>query len=195
MMEIILIMHLLMETYAFEDFIKGVVKEDTVSKAETINKETEEPIRMTESILDGTADDFLQELTQEINLADQSMDVERDHDLDECLSITDIEKDSFKSSNSNLPEQEEIPAAKIIDDVHGKQLWNVRVVGMKQSYIHVYDGSRTWIYCNHSINCRKDDILEVVVTRIGSGTELIECRDIHQVSEDYLIPDEYAQVV
>lgn len=121
----------------------------------------------------------------------------------EIYNQTPFTRDEAVLSVDDLNEVEESPPAydyfeessllnqKIADEKLGMQIWRVSVVGMEGEFLHVYDGTKTWIRVDQVSQYRQHDIIDVVINYSSSNIEVIQVQSIYRVSEDYVIPDEY----
>lgn len=151
-----------------------------VAPTETPANETITHIEPEVSVLGDEQEELLGELTAEFSDEDESDDFLTIHDA------ADSQEFVFDSNYTHYA------TAKIADQLEGPQQWIVKVIGMEGPYIHVTDGSRTWINVGEDVyRLQRDCVLSLDIER--SGKEII----VHRISlletgisEDYLIPDE-----
>jgi len=107
------------------------------------------------------------------------------------LSVDDLNELEQSPPAYEFFEEEALLDQKIADEKLGMQIWRVSVVGMEGHYLHVYDGTKTWIKVDYIQQYKQHDIIDVVVNRTPSDIEVIKVQDVYRVSNDYVIPDEY----
>ncbi|MGE6755970.1 hypothetical protein ACQKFO_21450 [Rossellomorea sp. NPDC071047] len=121
----------------------------------------------------------------ELNAMDQ---LHMEEDQDDCLSMRDLNTEY----SLQIDEQySQTATAKIKDEILGVQQWTVSVIGLEQKFIHVSDGDRTWLDVGENVrHIQNGDVLSIEVNRSRDKIEVIKIETLHQVSKDYMIPDE-----
>lgn len=96
---------------------------------------------------------------------------------EDIVTMEDLKRDKWSEVALEIdPEHLKLATAKMSDKLEGKQTWVGKVIGVTETYIHFYDGTRKWINLEQKISDVKlNDNLKLNIEISNDLVKVVNC--------------------